>query len=47
MLGVDDFGQFASVHRLLENPHFHSLVKFGILGSVGSHYFGNGRTPAE
>lgn len=47
MLGVDDFSQFAPVHRLLKHPHFHSLVKFGILGCVVSHYFGNGRTPAK
>lgn len=47
VLGVDDFSQFASIHRLLKHPHFHSLVKFGILGCVVAHYFGNGRTPAE
>lgn len=47
MLGVDDFSQFAPVHRLLKHPHFHSLVKFRILGCVVSHYFGNSRTPAD
>lgn len=47
MLGVDDFSQFAPVHHLLKHPHFHSLVKFWILGCVVSHDFGNGRTPAE
>lgn len=47
MLGVDDFSQFTPIHHLLKHPHFHSLVKFGILGRVVSHNFGNGRTPAE
>lgn len=47
MLGVDDFSQFTPVHHLLKHPHFHSLVKFGVFGRVVSHYFGNGRTPAE
>lgn len=47
MLAVDDLSQFTPVHHLLKHPHFHSLVKFGVLGRVVSHYFGNGGTPAE
>lgn len=45
MVFVDYFRQFAPIHGLLKHPHFHSVVKFGILGSIGTHYLGNGRTP--
>lgn len=47
MAGVDYLSQLASIHHLLEHPHFYFIVKIWILSSIGTHYFGDGRAPAQ
>lgn len=44
---VDDFCEFAAVHRLLEHPHVHRGDKRVVLGGVGAHDLGNGRAPVD
>lgn len=45
MFCVDYFSQLAPIHHLFEHPHFYSVVEFGICGSIGTHYLGDGRPP--
>lgn len=47
MFSVDNFREFASVHHFFKHPHVHSVLKCVILGSVGAHDLGNGRTPVD
>lgn len=47
MVCVDDFGEFAVVHRLLKHPHVNRGVKLVIFGCVGTNNLGNGRSPVE
>lgn len=47
MVGVDNFGEFASVDHLLKHPHVHCGVKRVVFCCVGAHYLGNSRTPEE
>lgn len=47
MVRVDDFCEFAPVHRLLEHPHVDGGVKPVVLGRVGAHDLSDGRAPME
>lgn len=46
MVHVYYFSQLAPVHHLLKHPHVYGGVEFRILSSVGTHYLGDGGTPA-